>query len=70
MLSESKNYRQVVHESIPQLKVLDETPFEGVDTNSLSSTSSYSLYSASMVTDWRDVNKGLLSPALLQEKGV
>ena len=55
---------------MPQLKILDEIPFDGVDVSSLRSVSSYSLVSPSIVNDWRDVNKGFISPNTAQEKGL
>lgn len=58
-----------IRDLIPQLKVLDDNPFEDVDIMSLQSTSSYALLSPSLAEGWRDVNKGLISPLQLQEKG-
>ena len=62
-------YRMTIRDLIPQLKVLDDNPFEDVDIMSLQSTSSYALLSPSLAEGWRDVNKGLISPLQLQEKG-
>ena len=68
-LNETSVYRETIRETIPHLKVLDEIPFNGVDTTGLRSVSNYNLASDSIVNNWRDVNKGLLSPWCTQDKG-
>ncbi len=69
-LNKSGAYRHTIRETIPHLMILDELPFDGVDTTGLSSvSSSHSLVSPSIVNNWRDVNKGLLSPQYAQDKG-
>lgn len=70
IIASKKDYRGTIREAIPQLKILDEVPFDDVDTSCLRSTSSYSLMSASSIGNWRDANKGILSPHSIQEKGL
>lgn len=61
------SYRESVHELIPQLKVLDDIPYEEIDI----SNSSYSLMSPSLVDGWRSMCKGSISisPLELHDKG-
>ena len=63
----AKDYRDAVLSLIPQLKVLDDTPYEGVDTSSLISSS---LSSLSTVQGWRGVAKGYISPTRQADKGI
>ena len=67
------SYRDFVHQLIPQLKVLDDVPYEEIDISTLSTGSSHNiLMSPSLADGWRNIAKGSsnISPLKLHDKGI